>query len=193
MAWSTGQKYLAEFVGTFALLLLGGGAAVFTIGLGIDNARVVVVSAAFGFALAGLAYAFGEISGGHFNPAVTLSMALSRRMPDRDVLPYIIAQILGGITGIGVIAGIARGSDTMWSIAQASSLGSQGFSTSGSSGGFTLGSVFLIELALTFVFILVIQLLTRPENGSKNLAPVGIGLTLVVGNLVAIPVDGCSL
>ncbi len=193
MAWSTGQKYFAEFVGTFALLLLGGGAAVFTSGLGIDNGRVVAVSAAFGLALAGLAYAFGEISGGHFNPAVTLSMAFSRRMPTRDIAPYIVAQVVGGLVGIGVVAGIAHGSDPMWALAKAGALGSQSYATSDTPGGFSLGAVFLIEAALTFVFILVIQLLTRADNGAKNLAPVGIGFTLLVGNLVAIPVDGCSL
>jgi aquaporin Z len=194
MAWSATQRYLAEFLGTFALLLFGGGAAVFSLGE-LGNARVVLVSAAFGLTVLGAAYAFGDISGGHFNPAVTLSMALSRRMPMKDVLPYLIAQIFGGIVGIGVVFGVAHGSSTMFGLAQNAALGSQCFSGSGAPPGcaFGVGSVFLIELALTFVFVLVIQLVTRSENGAKNLAPIAIGLTLVVTNLVAINVDGASI
>lgn len=205
MAWSRTQKYLAEFLGTFALLLFGGGAAVFSLGavpgLGINYpvagfgepfARVVLVASAFGFVVLGLAYAFGDVSGGHFNPAVTLSMALSRRMPLGDVVPYLVAQVLGGLIGIAVVLGIASGSAPSLDLAQAAALGSQSYQNPGP-GAFSLGAVFLIETALTFVFVLVIQLVTRPANTSKNLAPVAIGLTLLVTNLVAIPVDGASI
>lgn len=194
MAWSAAQKYLAEFLGTFALLLLGGGAAVFSLG-DPGNARVVLVSAAFGLTVLGGAYAFGDISGGHFNPAVTLSMALSRRMPMRDVLPYLVAQILGGIVGISVVFGIVHGSANGFMEAQGAALGSQCYSGSGAPMGcsYAVGSVFLIELALTFLFVLVIQFVTRPESPAKNLAPIAIGLTLVVVNLVAINVDGASI
>jgi aquaporin Z len=194
MAWSAAQRYLAEFLGTFALLLFGGGAAVFSLA-DPGNARVVLVSAAFGLTVLGAAYAFGEVSGGHFNPAVTISMAFSRRMPMKDVIPYLVAQIVGGIVGIAVVFGIAHGSSTMFSLAQSAALGSQCYSGSGAPAGcsFAVGSVFLIELALTFVFVLVIQLVTRSENGAKNLAPIAIGLTLVVTNLVAINVDGASI
>jgi len=194
MAWSPVQKYLAEFLGTFGLLLFGGGAAVFSLGQ-LGNARVILVSFAFGITVLGLAYAFGEISGGHFNPAVTLSMALSRRMPMKDVVPYLIAQILGGIVGIAVVFGIVAGSAGPLALAQGAALGSQCYSGSGAPQGcgFSVGSVFLIELAATFVFVLIIQFVTRPENGTKNLAPIAIGLTLVVTNLVAINVDGASI
>jgi aquaporin Z len=196
MAWSATQRYLAEFLGTFALLLFGGGAAVFSLGAGdTGNARVVLVSMAFGLTVLGAAYAFGEISGGHFNPAVTLSMAFSRRMPMKDIVPYLLAQIFGGIVGIAVVFGIAHGSTAMFAQAQSAALGSQCYSGSGAPPGcaFAVGSVFLIELALTFVFVLVIQLVTRAESGAKNLAPLAIGLTLVVTNLVAINVDGASI
>jgi aquaporin Z len=189
MAWSTGQKYLAEFVGTFALLLMAGGTAVFTLGE-VDLSRAILVSLAFGFVLAALAWTLGDVSGGHFNPAVTLSMAVSRRMPLMDVVPYLIAQIIGGIVGIGVVAAIAHGNAGTWSLAQSASLGSQAYAPDG---GYSLGAVFLLEAAITFVFVLVIQMITRPEAGAKNLAPLGIGLTLLVGNLLAIPVDGASL
>ena len=196
MAWTNSQKYLAEFLGTFALLLFGGGAAVTSIGVGDPLSRVVLVSMAFGLTVLGAAYALGDISGGHFNPAVTLSMAFSKRMPMADVVPYLVAQVVGGLAGILVIIAIVHGGPSLvWSTDQASGFGSQSYAETANSapGGFALGSVFLIELALTFVFVLVIQLVTRPENGTKNLAPAAIGLTLLVTNLVAIPVDGASM
>lgn len=199
MVGSTAQRYAAEFLGSMGLLLLGGGAAVFSLNttiLGFDGeARVVLVALAFGLVLAGLIYIFGAISGGHFNPAVTISMAISRRMPLRDVLPYLIAQVLGGLVGIGIVAGIAYGSTSAYAAAQSSALGSQCYSGMGApaSCGFSLASVFLLELVLTFFFVLVIQIASRSENQSKNLAPIVIGLTLLVANLVAIPVDGASL
>ncbi|MCI4362181.1 MAG: aquaporin, partial [Thermoplasmata archaeon] len=168
MAWTSTQKYLAEFLGTFALLLFGGGAAVFSLG-DPGNARVVLVSAAFGLTVLGAAYAFGDVSGGHFNPAVTLSMALSKRMPMKDVVPYLAAQILGGIVGMGVVFGIVHGSSIPFTLAQGAALGSQCYSGSGAPAGcsYAIGSVFLIELALTFIFVLVIQMVTRAESGAK--------------------------
>jgi aquaporin Z len=195
MAWTSTQKYLAEFVGTFALLLIGGGSAVFTAGTLEPMARVVVVSLTFGFVLLALAYAFGDISGGHFNPAVTISMAVNRRLPLRDVVPYLVAQIIGGIVGIAVVWGVVASSAFQYPVAKAAALGSQCYSGNSAPLGcsFSLGSVFLLELAITFVFILVIQLVTRPSSSAKNLAPVAIGGALMVGNLLAIPVDGASL
>lgn len=193
MAWSTSQRYLAEFLGTFGLLLFGGGAAVTTLSQGDFLARDGVVSMAFGLAVVGLAYAFGDISGGHFNPAVTFSMALNRRMPLRDVVPYIVAQFVGGFVGIATIAAIVHGSSARWAIGLNAGFGSQCYSGNGSGCGFSMGSAFLIELALTFVFVLVIQMVTRPESSARNLAPLAIGLTLAITNFVAIPVDGASI
>ncbi len=197
MAATAAQRYLAEFIGTFALLLFGDGAAVFSLWGSSDfldpNARAILISAAFGITVLGGAYAFGEISGGHFNPAVTLSMALSKRMPARDVLPYVVAQVAGGLVGVLTILGIAYGSSASWQNVQGIAIGSQGYSGNGAPYDFGLGSVFLLELALTFLFVLVIQFVTRSESGAKNLAPVAIGLTLLATNLVAIPIDGASI
>ncbi len=195
------QRYLAEFLGTFGLLLFGGGAAVFSLGAlqapALEPiARVVLVSVAFGAVLTGLIYVFGDISGGHFNPAVTVSMAVRGRLPWRDFVPYLVAQVLGGIVGIAVVAGIASGNAGLYSTAQSYALASQCYAWSGvapAGCGYSLASVLLIEIALSFVFILVIQRVTRPESGAKNLAPFAIGLLLLVTNLVAIPVDGASL
>lgn len=195
MAWSAGQRYLAEFLGTFALLVFGGGSAIFSAQFGLfdPNARAILVATCFGVTVLGMAYLFGEISGGHFNPAVTLSMALSRRMAMMDVVPYVVMQLLGGIIGMFVIAGIAHGSSIGWTTATEGSFGSQCYASSLNGCTYSIGSVFLLEMVITFLFVLVIQRITRPDNGAKNLAPIGIGLTLLVANLVAIPVDGASL
>lgn len=196
MTASTSQRIVAEFLGTFGLLLIGGGTAVFTLPPFDFTARDVAVSLAFGGVLLALAYAFGDLSGAHFNPAVTVSLASSGRFKWADVPGYLIAQILGGLAGIGVVYGIVTGGGSNVSaVAQGAALGSQCFSGFGapSGCGYTMGAVFLIEVALGFVFILVIQLVTRPESSAKNLAPVAIGLALVVTNLMAIPVDGASL
>jgi aquaporin Z len=111
------------------------------------------------------------------------------------VVPYLVAQILGGLIGIGIVAAIAYGSVSSYATAQASALGSQCYSGMGAPGGcgFSLASVFLLELVLTFFFVLVIQIVTRPESPAKNLAPIAIGFTLLITNLVAIPVDGASI
>lgn len=193
MASTAPQRYLAEFIGTFALLLIGGGAAVFSLG-GDAEARVVLVSMALGLVLAGVIYAFGDTSGGHFNPAVTISMAVSGRMPLREVIPYLVAQIVGAAVGMAVVLGIVLGGPASFvDLAHGAALGSQAYSGNGSPGAFSLGAVFLIEVALTFVFVLIIQLVTRAENSARNLAPIAIGAALLVGNLVAIPVDGASM
>jgi len=106
MAYSSGQKYLAEFVGTMGLLLAVGGAAVFSLTEVTDPlSRVLLVSMSVGVGLIGLIYAFGDISGGHFNPAVTIGAWVAGRMPARDVVPYILAQVAGGVLGMGIVAG----------------------------------------------------------------------------------------
>jgi aquaporin Z len=194
MAWSLGQRALAEFLGTFGLVVSVTGAALFTVGLGIDNnARVFLIAAALGFGVLGMIYAFGDVSGAHFNTAVTVAMFVTGRMKARDVLPYIVAQLLGGIVAVATMAGVAYGSATAWTNAQAISLASQGYSGNGSPYSFGAGSVLLLEVAFTFFLVLVILYATRTESFAKNLAPIGIALTLLMTNLVAIPVDGASV
>lgn len=195
MAWSSGQKYLAEFLGTFALLLFGGGSAVFSIDYGDTTARAVLVSLAFGATVLGAAYALGDVSGGHFNPAVTVGAWVGRRLPARDVVPYIVAQVVGGVVGIAVVAAIVAGHPGGFFVddVHAAALGSQCYAAGSAPCAYSLGAVFLIEAALTFLFVFVILQVTRPENSTKNMAPVAIGLTLMITNLVAIPVDGASI
>lgn len=198
MASTPGQRYLAEFLGTFGLLVFVTGAAVFTsLDGGASASRIFLISASVGLAVAGGIYAFGDVSGGHFNPAVTLSMALSRRMPARDIVPYILAQVAGAIAGVLVILGVAYGNAAVWGDARSGAIGSaiasQGYNAFGAPYFYGVGSVFLLELALTFLFVLIIQFVTRPESGAKNIAPLAIGLTLLATNLVGISVDGASL
>jgi len=201
MAYSSGQKYLAEFVGTFGLLLAVGGAAVFTlpyftggiISTFIPLVRVLLVSLSVGIGLIGLIYAFGDISGGHFNPAVTLGAWAAGKFPARDVVPYILAQVAGGVLGMGAVAAIAYGNSALFTQAQASALASQCYGSSNGCAGFSITSVFLIEVVFTFFLVMVILFSTRAEGSAKNLAPIGIGLTLLMANLVAIPVDGASI
>jgi len=194
MTYSSSQKYLAEFVGTMGLLLAVGGAAVFTLLSVIDPlTRVLLVSLSVGFGLIGLIYTFGDISGGHFNPAVTIAAWAAGRFPGRDVIPYILAQVAGGVLGMGIVAGIAYGNSNLFSLAQRAALGSQTYSGGSAPGAFSLSAVFLIEVAFTFMLVLVILFSTRSNGSAKNLAPVGIGLTLLMTNLVAIPIDGASI
>jgi aquaporin Z len=194
MSWSSGQKLIAEFVGTFGLLLSVTGAAVFTFGLAGDvSSRVVLIALALGFGVLGMVYAFGDISGAHLNPAVTIGFLAAGRIKVRDAVTYIIAQVLGGIVAVLTIAAIAYGSSTLWTNAQLTGIASQGYSGNGAPYAFPWGSVFVLEVAFTFVLVLVILMSTRTESFAKNLAPVGIALTLVMTNLVAIPIDGASV
>jgi aquaporin Z len=194
MAWSSAQKALAEFLGTFGLVVSVTGAAVFTVGLGPDfDARVLLIASALGFGVLGMIYAFGDISGAHLNPAVTLAMWVAGRMKARDVVPYLVAQVLGGIVAVAAMAGVAYGSANSWLNAQNISLASQGYSGNSSPYAFSAGSVLLLEVVFTFFLVLVILYATRSEGFAKNLAPIGIALTLLMINLVAIPVDGASV
>ncbi|MGD0249663.1 MAG: aquaporin [Thermoplasmata archaeon] len=196
MTWSAGQRYLAEFLGTFGLLLAVTGGALFSFNLPVLDAisRVLLISIAIGAGLIGAIYAFGDISGAHFNPAVTVAFWAAGRFKGRDVVPYIIAQVLGGILGVAVIAGVAYGHGSLWTMVTSPNvaLASEGYS---GGGAYAVGweSVFLFEVVFTFFLVYVILFATRSENSSKNLAPMGIGLTLLMINLVGIPIDGASV
>lgn len=197
MAASPGQRYIAEFVGTFGLLLSVTGAALLSLNHDLGtfsfDARVLLISFSLGFGVMGMIYAFGDVSGAHLNPAVTIAMWVAGRTRARDVVPYIVAQVLGGIVAVATIAGVAYGSSALWGGAQGAALASQGYAGNGSPYTVSLGSVFLLEVAMTFFLVLVILLATREGSSARNLAPVGIGLTLIMTNLVAIPIDGASV
>lgn len=196
MAYSRRQRYLAEFVGTMGLLLSVGGAAVFTIpALADPLVRVTLISLSVGFGLIGLIYALGDISGAHFNPAVTIAAWIAGRFERADVVPYVLAQAAGGVVGMGFILAIAYGGNSFnFGVIQASALASQCYSA-GSVGcsGYGLGAVLLVEIVFTFLLVSAILFATRASASAKSLAPIGIGLTLVMTNLVAIPIDGASI
>jgi aquaporin Z len=196
MSASPFQRYLAEFLGTFGLLLSVTGAAIFTLFSGFEPlTRVLMISLAIGGGLTGGIYAFGDISGGHFNPAVTIGFWAAGRFPGRDVVPYIVAQLFGGLVGVAVILGVAHGWPALWTqvVTGSGGIASQGYAGNNSPYLFSMGSVLLLEIAFTFFFVSVILFATRGENSAKNLAPLAIGLTLLMINLVAIPVDGASV
>jgi aquaporin Z len=156
---------------------------------------VMLISFALGLGVLGMIYAFGDISGAHFNPAVTVGMLLTGRTKARDAGFYVLAQIAGGIVGLAAVAGIAHGFGTLWGnvTAPGVAFASQGYSGNGSPYLVSAGSVFLLEVVLTFLLVSAILFATRADGFARNLAPVGIAMTLTMTNLVAIPIDGASV
>lgn len=194
MPWTRAQRCLAEYVGTFVLVVSIVGGVVFTDRSSADALGVDLVAAlALGLGVLGAAYAFGDVSGAHFNPAITLAAWITGRTPGRDVVPYILSQLSGGITGAAFVAGVAFGNSAVFAGAQHNALGAQGYAGNGSPYSVAIGSVFLLEVGLTFTLVLVALLATRPDGSTRNLAPVGIALTLAMANLIAIPIDGASV
>lgn len=176
---STGKKLTAELLGTFILVFGVIGTAIFSAADGVG-----LLGVAFGLGLSVVVgiYAFGPISGGHFNPAVTLGLAIAGRFAWRDTLGYIVAQIVGGILGSVVLLGIlSTGPKFDMAIFQGVSTGYDELSP----GGFGLVSFFIAEIVATAVFLFVILGVTSAGRAASNLAPLAIGLTLTVLVLVA--------
>jgi len=199
MRFDAGQRYLAEFLGTFGLLASITGAAVLSLnsdlGFYDGDSRVLLIALALGFGVLGMIYAFGDVSGAHFNPAVTVAMLLTHRTSARDAVGYILAQAAGGVVGVAAIAGIAHGSSSLWHTATSSSyaFAAQGYAGNGSPYSVAVGSVFLLEVVLTFLLVSVVLFATRAEGSARNLSPMGIALTLAMTNFVGIPIDGASV
>lgn len=179
------SKYVAEFLGTFTLVLLGCGAVVIA-GAHIGFAGIAF---AFGLALIGMAYGIGPVSGCHINPAVTLGVMASGRMGADEGLGYILSQILGGIAGAAMLAIIAGGKAD-YAIA-ASGLGQNGWGA-GYNGEYSMYAAFLFELVATFLFVSVILGATG-EKAPGAMAGLAIGLTLTAIHLVGINVTGVSV
>ncbi len=191
MATYLPRKLIAEFVGTFLLVFLAVGAAVFGIAAKVGVAGggpgngVVGVALAFGLVLLGIAYAFGPISGAHVNPAVTLGMALSRRMSAKDALAYWVAQFLGAILAGAVLKLFVS------SFGVTDYTGSLG-TNSYDNGNINMAGAFLLEVLLTGAFVMVILLVTE-RVAAPGFAGIAIGLTLTLVHLVGIPLDGTSV
>lgn len=179
------RKPLAEFIGTFTLVLFGCGAAVLAGGdIGLTG-----ISFAFGLALIGMAYGIGAVSGCHINPAVTLGVVASGRMSIADAVPYMIAQVAGGIAGAFVLMIIASGK-VEYSVA-ANGLGQNGWGA-GYLGEYTMAAAFVFEVVATFLFLVVI-LGSTGTGAPSAMAGLAIGLALVVIHLVGINVTGVSV
>jgi len=185
-------KLLAEAIGTFWLVLAGCGSAVLAASwdanphLGIGFLGVAL---AFGLSVVAMAAAIGHISGCHLNPAVTAGLVASGRFPARDMIPYWIAQVLGGGAGAGVLYLIARGLPGFDALA--SGFACNGFADH-SPGGYPWQSAFIVEAVLTAVFLFVIHGATDKKAGGA-IAPLAIGLCLTLIHLVSIPVTNTSV
>ena len=177
----------AEFLGTFVLIFVGCGTAILDAGNhGIDLLGVAI---AFGVAVMVMAYAVGGVSGGHFNPAVTIGLAMAKRFPWTDVIAYVVTQVVAATVAALVLLGVADG-QTGFS-AKASGFASNGFGTH-SPANFNLGAVILVEVVLTAIFLYVIIGVTD-KRAPAGFAGIAIGFTLMLTNLVAIPVSNASL
>lgn len=182
------RKLTAEFLGTFWLVLGGCGSAVLAAsipGLGIGYAGVAL---AFGLTVLTGAYTFGHISGGHFNPAVTIGVWTAGRFPTGDVIPYIVAQVAGAIGAAALLFLIASGAP---GFDAAAGFASNGFGEH-SPQHYSMMAGALTEFILTFMFLVVILGVTS-EGAPKGFAPLAIGLALTLIHLVAIPVTNTSV
>jgi len=177
------RKYVAELVGTFALVSSVCGAALFS----APSAGLITVALAIGCIVLAMAYAVGPISGGHFNPAVTCGLIAAGRFEAGEAVAYIIAQLIGGIAAAAVFAVILSGAPAgKWNDFIAIS------NIYGGPGHFGMLPVALIEIVLTAVFLIVIVSVTSPK-AAPGFAPIAIGLTLVFIHLAAIPVSNASV
>ncbi|MEN6386754.1 MAG: aquaporin Z [Phycisphaerales bacterium] len=178
----------AELIGTFWLVLGGCGSAVLSAKFPETGIGFLGVALAFGLTVLTMAYAFGGISGGHFNPAVTIGLWAGKRFLAKDILPYIIAQVVGAIAAAGVLYLIASGK-------QGFSL-SGGFASNGygahSPGGYSLAACLVCEIAMTFMFLIII-LGSTDKLAPIGFAPLAIGLGLTIIHLVSIPVTNTSV
>jgi aquaporin Z len=181
------NRLTAEFIGTFWLVFGGCGSAVLAAGFPELGIGLLGVSLAFGLTVLTMAYAVGQISGGHFNPAVSLGLALAGRFGWGDLAQYWVAQVLGGLCGAAVLYAIASGAPD-WT---AGGFASNGYGTL-SPGGYGLFAVILAEVVLTAVFLIII-LGVSSRSALAGFAPIAIGLGLTLIHLISIPVSNTSV
>jgi aquaporin Z len=182
------QKIAAEFLGTLWLVFGGCGSAVLAATFPQVGIGLLGVSFAFGLSVLTMAYAVGHVSGGHFNPAVTLGLCAAGRAPVKDIGPYVVAQLAGAIAGAGILYLIASGKA---GFALAAGFASNGYAEH-SPGGYTLIASLVTEVVMTFFFLIVI-LGATDERAPKGMAPMAIGLALTLIHLVSIPVTNTSV
>jgi len=179
------KKYVAELIGTFALVLIGCGSAV----IAGEYIGFLGISFAFGLTVLVMVYAIGNISGCHINPAITVAMLVAGKMKSKDAMVYIIVQCIGALIAAGVLFVIASG-QADYSLA-VNGLGQNGYGTL-SPGGYSLVACFIAEIVLTGLFLFVIFGSTS-KDASKGFAGVSIGFSLVLIHLIGIPITGTSV
>ncbi len=181
------KKLAAEFFGTFGLVFGGCGSAVLAAGFPELGIGFVGVSLAFGLTVLTMAYAVGPISGGHFNPAVSLGLAIGGRFSWGELVPYWAAQVLGSFTAAGTLFVIASGT---------ADFSAGGFASNGydalSPGGYSMLAALVIEVVLTAFFLIVILGSTAPK-AAPGFAPIAIGMALTLIHLISIPVTNTSV
>ena len=179
------KKYLAEAVGTFVLTLLGCGTAV-SLACGSDTASVVGTAMAFGLSVIAMAYTIGDISGCHINPAITLGCLLTKRIDSKDAVGYMAGQTVGAIIAAAVLYVFTQfsGADFEGTLT--------GANTCDGCGGSQIGGL-IVEIVLTFIFVLVVLGTTDAKKGAGNFAGLAIGLSLILIHLVGIHYTGTSV
>ncbi|MEB3359379.1 MAG: aquaporin Z [Synechococcales bacterium] len=196
------KRCLAEFIGTLWLVLGGCGSAVLAAtftspGVQISDSALyplglgfIGVSFAFGLTVLTMAYAIGHISGCHLNPAVSFGLWAGKRFPASELLPYIVAQVLGAIAGAGIVYLIASGQPD-FVLTGGNPLATNGFGAH-SPGGYGLVAAFICEVVMTFMFLIII-LGSTDHRAPAGLAPIAIGLGLTLIHLISIPVTNTSV
>ena len=182
------KRLVAEFIGTAWLVLGGCGSAVLAAAFPALGIGFAGVSLAFGLTVLTMAYAIGHVSGCHLNPAVSIGLCAGGRFPASDLIPYIIAQVLGAAAGAGVLYLIASGHA---GFDLAGGFASNGYAQH-SPGGYSLVACLITEIALTFAFLFVIMGATH-GSAPKGFAPIAIGLCLTLIHLISIPVTNTSV
>ena len=182
------NKYLAEFIGTFWLVFGGCGSAIFAATFPELRIGFLGVALAFGLTVLTGAFALGHISGGHFNPAVSVGLWVGGRFDTKDLIPYVVSQVVGAVLAAWVLYLIVQG--------QAGFAGTGGFATNGyaelSPGKYSLISALMIEIVLTAMFLIVIMG-AKDKRAPAGFAPIAIGLALTLIHLISIPVTNTSV
>jgi aquaporin Z len=182
------KRLAAEALGTGWLVLGGCGSAVLALGFPDVGIGLLGVSLAFGLALASAIYALGPVSGGHFNPAVTLGLVVGGRFPARELPGYVLAQVLGALAGAGLLYLIASGKV---GFDVSGGLGANGYAEH-SPGGYGLRAALLAEAVMSFLFVFTVLSVTA-SSASAAVAPLAIGMALVLVHLIGIPLTATSV
>ncbi|WP_282165128.1 aquaporin Z [Cellulophaga baltica] len=186
------KKLIAEFIGTFWLVLGGCGSAVLAAGIPEIGIGLVGVALAFGLTVLTGVYALGHISGGHFNPAVSIGLWVGGRFEAKELLPYIISQVLGGIAGAGILYLIVSNQAGFSGYSQAGDFATNFYGVEQYGHTFNMTAALVTEVVMTFMFLIVILGATH-KNASPGFAGLAIGLALTLIHLISIPVTNTSV